>query len=111
MDNLFLNKFTKDKNQSSADFIRINDLKNRFLYPYIPTIVVDNFYEDPFYSQPEMKAIFELFEKAKTGIAFYGTTKATAGSMLKELTALKPFEQLMHLIKVFHFLAKSNTFF
>lgn len=47
MDNLFLNKFTKDKNQSSADFIRINDLKNRFLYPYIPTIVVDNFYEDP----------------------------------------------------------------
>jgi YesN/AraC family two-component response regulator len=57
-----------------------------------------------------MKAIFELFEKAKTGIAFYGTTKATAGSMLKELTALKPFEQLMHLIKVFHFLAKSNEY-
>jgi hypothetical protein len=47
MDNSFFNKFVNDKNQSSSDFIKSNDLKNKFLYPYLPTIVVDNFYEDP----------------------------------------------------------------
>jgi AraC-like DNA-binding protein len=79
----------------------------------VETVVVQfrqNFYEDPFYSQPEMKGILELFEKAKTGIAFCGATKAAAGTMLKQLTELKPFEQLIHLIKVFHLLAKSNEY-
>jgi hypothetical protein len=47
MNNHFINRFTNELNQSSSDFIKLNDLKNRFLYPYIPTIVVDNFYEDP----------------------------------------------------------------
>jgi len=32
--------------KSAAD-IREGDLKNRFLYPFFPTIVIDNFYEDP----------------------------------------------------------------
>lgn len=79
----------------------------------VETVVVQfrqNFYEDPFYGQPEMKGIFELFEKAKTGIAFYGGTKAAAGAMLKQLTELKPFEQLMHLIKVFDLLSKSSEY-
>lgn len=47
MDNHFINRFINERNQDSADFIKTNDLKNRFLYPYLPTIVVDNFYEDP----------------------------------------------------------------
>ena len=47
MDNLFLNKFINDKNLSNSDFIQMSDLKNKFLYPYLPTIVLDNFYEDP----------------------------------------------------------------
>ncbi len=47
MDNKFFNKFVNQHNLSSADFIKTSDLKNRFLYPYLPTIVVDNFYEDP----------------------------------------------------------------
>jgi len=46
MDNVFLNKFINHKNQSSSDFIKTSDLKNKFLYPYLPTIVIDNFYED-----------------------------------------------------------------
>ncbi len=47
MDNKFFNKFVNQHNQTSADFIKTSDLKNRFLYPYLPTIVVDDFYEDP----------------------------------------------------------------
>lgn len=43
----FINKFIKENYQSSSDFIKDNDLKNRFLYPYLPTIVIDDFYEDP----------------------------------------------------------------
>jgi hypothetical protein len=47
MDDKFLNRFINYQNQTSADFIKSNDLKNHFLYPKFPTIVVDNFYEDP----------------------------------------------------------------
>jgi len=47
MDNLFLNKFINTKNLSSSEFIKSHDIKNRFLYPYMPTIVIDNFYNDP----------------------------------------------------------------
>lgn len=47
MDNLFLNKFINTKNLSSSEFIKSHDIKNRFLYPYMPTIVVDNFYNEP----------------------------------------------------------------
>lgn len=35
------------KNQTSAAAINSGDLKNRFLYPFFPTTVIDNFYEDP----------------------------------------------------------------
>lgn len=47
MDNLFLNKFLNTKNLSSSEFIQSSDLKNKFLYPYMPTIVIDNFYNEP----------------------------------------------------------------
>ncbi len=36
-----------DSDQRSNKFISSSDVKNRFLYPYLPTIVVDNFYENP----------------------------------------------------------------
>lgn len=48
MTEMFFNKFVKEnENQSSSEFIKASDLKNRFLYPYMPTIVIDDFYEDP----------------------------------------------------------------
>lgn len=33
--------------KSSAQYIKDNDLKNRFLNPFLPTMVFDNFYENP----------------------------------------------------------------
>ena len=48
MDNAsLLTKFVKPGSMSSSEFYRSHDLKNKFLYPYMPTIVIDNFYEDP----------------------------------------------------------------
>jgi len=35
-------------NQNSSAAIQQGDLKNRFLFPFFPTIIVDNFYEDPY---------------------------------------------------------------
>ena len=79
----------------------------------VETVVVqfrENFYEDSFYRQPEMQAIYDLFEKAKTGIAFYGATKKQAGDYLKKLSTLPPFDQTILLIQVFNLLAKSEEF-
>jgi hypothetical protein len=36
-----------DSDHKSRDFIVSSDIKNRFLYPFLPTIVIDNFYENP----------------------------------------------------------------
>lgn len=46
MPNDFAEKMIR-MNQGSAAAIQAGDLKNRFLYPFFPTIIVDNFYEDP----------------------------------------------------------------
>lgn len=79
----------------------------------VETVVVQfrqNFYEDAFYKQPEMQAIYDLFERAKTGIAFYGETKKIAGELLKKLTGLTAFDQLLLLIQVFQQLATSKEY-
>lgn len=79
----------------------------------VETVVVqfrENFYEDSFYRQPEMQSIYNLFEKAKTGIAFFGATKKEAGIQLKKLSSIPPFEQTILLIQVFNLLANSKEY-
>lgn len=78
----------------------------------VETVVVQfrqNFYEDAFYKQPEMQAIYDLFERAKTGIAFMVKQKM-AGELLKKLTGLSAFNQLLLLIQVFQKLAISKEY-
>ncbi len=77
----------------------------------VDTVVVqmkENFLGQDFFSLPEIAAIKTLFEKAKSGVAFYGETKKLAGEKLKQLTALPHFEQLITLLEVFNLLANSN---
>jgi YesN/AraC family two-component response regulator len=77
----------------------------------VNTVVVqmkENFLGQHFFSLPEIAAIKNLFEKAKSGVAFYGETKKLAGEKLKQLTALSHFEQLISLLQVFNLLANSN---
>ena len=79
----------------------------------VETVVVQcrqNFYEDPFYKQPEMHLIYDLMHRAKNGIAFYGDTKIKAGQLLKKLTGLNSFEQLLLLIQIFQILASSKEY-
>jgi len=37
----------KQQNSQSAEFIKNSGIKNRYVFPYLPTMVIDNFYEDP----------------------------------------------------------------
>ncbi len=77
----------------------------------VDTVVVqmkENFLGQDFFSLPEIAAIKTLFEKAKSGVAFYGETKKLAGEKLKQLAALPHFEQLIKLLQVFNLLANSN---
>mgnify|MGYP000650326265 FL=1 len=79
----------------------------------VETVVVQfrqNFYEDAFYKQPEMHKVYELMERATTGIAFYGETKIKAGALLKKINGLSAFDQLLLLIQVFQILATSSEY-
>jgi len=68
----------------------------------------ENFLGEDFFSLPEIQSIKYLFEKAKSGLAFYGDTKKLAGEKLKRITTLPHFEQLITLLQVFNLLATSN---
>jgi len=77
----------------------------------VETVVIqmkEDFLGKDFFSLPEITGIKTLFEKAKTGIAFYGETKKLAGEKLKQLAALPHFEQLITLLEIFNLLANSN---
>ena len=77
----------------------------------VETVVVqmkEDFLGKDFFSLPEMTAIKALFEKAKSGLAFYGESKKLAGEKLKQLTSLSHFKQLLTLLDVFQLLAQSN---
>lgn len=77
----------------------------------VETVVVqmkEHFLGAYFFSLPEIALINNLFERARTGIAFYGSTKAAAGEKLKTLSGLSNFEQLICLLEIFQLLALSQ---
>lgn len=77
----------------------------------VETVVVqmkEHFLGEAFFALPEIAAINDLFERSRTGLAFYGETKKLAGELLKTLTNLSHFDQLITLLKVFQLLAQSK---
>ena len=77
----------------------------------VETVVVqmkEHFLGVPFFALPEIAGINDLFERAKTGLAFYGETKRLAGEKLKQLTSLSHFDQLITLLQVFQLLTESK---
>jgi len=75
------------------------------------TVVVqmkEHFLGASFFELPEIAAINDLFERAKSGLAFYGETKKLAADKLKMLTSLNHFDQLIALLQVFQLLAASK---
>lgn len=79
----------------------------------VETVVIqlrENFFEEGFQGIPEFKEILELFEKVKTGLAFYGSTKQIVGPRLKKIATLNKFQQFIELIEIFQFLAQSEEY-
>ena len=77
----------------------------------VETVVVqmkEHFLGESFFALPEIAAIHDLFERAKSGLAFYGETKRLAGEKLKQLVSLSHFDQLISLLQIFQGLAASK---
>jgi AraC-like DNA-binding protein len=77
----------------------------------VETVVVqlrEDFFNNGLQTFPELGQVVELFERAKTGIAFQGKTKEIAGARLKKLSTLDKFEQFFELLSIFQLLANSK---
>lgn len=70
----------------------------------------ENFLGDAFWQAPEFAAVAQLFERARSGISFYGQTKKAVGERLCQLAHLHPFERLMALLDIFQQLATSQEY-
>ncbi|HVZ57282.1 MAG TPA: AraC family transcriptional regulator [Chitinophagaceae bacterium] len=68
----------------------------------------EEFLGQTFLGLPELRAIRELFERARSGLAFHGQTKQEVGDRLKRLSGLDHFQQLMELLQIFNRLALST---
>lgn len=69
-----------------------------------------DFLGQDFFQIPEMKAVAQLFERAKSGISFYGTTKKEIGMRLELLTKYTPTKRLINFIQILHDLALSEEY-
>jgi AraC-like DNA-binding protein len=65
----------------------------------------EDFLGKDFLHIPELSAVQSLFEKAKSGLSFYGRTKELVGERLKRISDLDHFEQLLNLLSIFQILA------
>jgi AraC-like DNA-binding protein len=72
--------------------------------------VQEHFAQKAWQQIPELEAIVSLFERAKTGIAFYGETKKIVGLRLKALQQLDKFSQYLELMQLFQLMATSAEF-
>ncbi|MCW3120440.1 MAG: helix-turn-helix protein [Chitinophagaceae bacterium] len=70
----------------------------------------EDFLGKDFFSRPEMADIRNLFDRAKSGIAFYGETKKIVSDKLSRLSSLPHFEQLIELLGAFQVLATSKEY-
>lgn len=79
----------------------------------VETVVVqlrERFFQNGLDTFPELNEIIDLFERAKTGIAFTGNTKIKAGERLKKLNSLDKFNQFFELLSIFQLLAHSKEY-
>jgi len=63
-----------------------------------------------FFKQQETKPIFELFNKAKGGIAFGNKTKEAVGPRIELMEAQEPFERLLTLLSILKDLEGSDDY-
>jgi len=68
----------------------------------------EDFLGKEFMLLPEMEKCRQLFENARTAIAFTGETKIKVGEMLMQLADAGPFDRMMKLLSIFGELAASK---
>jgi AraC-like DNA-binding protein len=69
-----------------------------------------DFLGQDFFQIPEMKAVAQLFERAKSGISFYGKTKKEIGMRLEQLPNNTPPKRLLEFIQILYNLALSEEY-
>lgn len=95
-----------------------------FIGPYIPhlnfdygvrtqceTVVVqmkEDFLGSMFLQAPELRSCMQLFQRAKSALAFSGDTKVRVGAMMRALPDLAPFKRLMALLEILAVMAASS---
>ncbi|MBK9017514.1 MAG: helix-turn-helix transcriptional regulator [Saprospiraceae bacterium] len=63
-----------------------------------------------FLNQPEMAAVQQLFERAKSGVTFHGHTRWEVGQILVRMSEMDNFYRLVELLKVLQLMATSPEF-
>ena len=63
-----------------------------------------------FFSLPEMSSIFQLFERSRGGLSFYGNTKDEVGARLGSLFYMDEFDKLIEFLKILQILATSKEY-
>lgn len=79
----------------------------------VETVVIqlrEHFFEEGLQRFPEFNQIIDLFERVKSGIAFYGETKKIIGERLKNISSLNKFDQFVELINIFQYLSQSAEY-
>ena len=70
----------------------------------------ETFLGESFWQAPECLAIAALFDRARSGVSFYGETKRRVGERLSQLASLPAFERLLALLGIFQELATSTEY-
>src|ERR1700748_1573942 len=84
------------------------DYRLKHDYQQIVIQLKTDFMGTAIHTAPEFLSIHNLFKKAEYGISFYGDTKQLVSQRLKQFDKLNTYEQLIHLIDIFHILSESN---
>ncbi len=63
-----------------------------------------------FLERPELQAVQQLFERAKSGVTFHGHTRWEVGQILQRMVDMDNFFRLVELLKVLQIMATSQEF-
>ncbi len=70
--------------------------------------IKEDFLGPAFLDLPEMDGIKRLFQTARQGIAFHGTTKVYLGHRIRTLVDRDPFDRLIEILNILHEMANSE---
>lgn len=68
----------------------------------------ENFLGNDFFDNPEMQMIGRLFQRAKSGLIFYGNTKKDIGHRLQKMIEYDNFSKMLELLMILQIMAYSD---